>query len=502
VRGARQEIAATYTLGRNDQIGFRVDAYDPSQPLVIDPVLLYSTYLGGSLGDIGSGINVDLSSNAYITGSTVSLDFPTEHGFQAIAGGGRDVFVARISPLGVDLAYATYLGGSGDDDATGVGVDPFGNAVVVGITSSRNFPTVNALQTLPGGETDAFVAMFRPGGATLIYSTYLGGFGEDGATDVIVDSNGAAYVTGATRSVNFPTTVGAVDRTCGTDALCNGGVFDAFVTKLNSRGSILNYSTFLGGARADVARGITVDGSGNAYVTGITESTDYPTKGAVQPVPGGGADAFVTKLGPRAGGLAYSTYLGGGGPDSGARLAVDSVGNATVIGTTVSTNFPTAAPLQPANAGGEDAFVTKFNASGAVLIYSTYLGGGNDDRGSDVGVDFGGVAHIVGTTRSPNVPTKKAIQAAYGGGDSDAFVARLAPRGGSILFSTFFGGSGEDIGARVAVDVSAVTFVTGTTLSTNFPTKNPLRPASGMADAFALKIGEPPPTSTPTGASR
>lgn len=502
VRGSRQEIAATYTLSRNDRVGFQVDSYDHSQPLVIDPVLLYSTYLGGSLGDIGNGINVDLSSNAYITGSTVSLDFPTEHGFQAMAGGGRDVFVARISPLGGDLVYSTYLGGSGDDDATGVGVDAFGNAVVVGVTSSTNFPTVNALQALPGGQTDAFVATLRPGGATLIYSTYLGGLGDDGAADVIADSGGGAYITGVTRSVNFPTTVGAFDRTCGTDALCNGGVFDAFVAKLNARGSALIYSTFLGGARADVARGITADSSGNAYVIGVTESTDFPTKGAVQPVLGGGADAFVTKLGSRGGGLVYSTYLGGGGADSGAGIAVDNVGNATVIGTTASTNFPTAAPLQPANAGGEDAFVAKLNGSGAVLIYSTYLGGGNDDRGSDVGVDFGGVAHIVGTTRSPNFPTRNPIQATYGGGDSDAFVARLAPRGGRILFSTFLGGSGEDIGARVAVDVSAVTFVTGTTLSTNFPTKNPLRPASGLADAFASKIGEPPPTSTPTGSSK
>jgi hypothetical protein len=209
----------------------------------------------------------------------------------------------------------------------------------------------------------------------------------------------------------------------------------------------------------------------------------------------------VVKLGPRGGALSYSTYLGGSGADVGARIAVGGSGNVTVAGTTVSTNFPTASAVQASNAGGEDAFVAKLSPNGSALVYSTYLGGSNNDRGADIALDFNGNAVVVGTTASANFPTKNGVQPAYGGGDSDAFVTRLGPRGQTILFSTFLGGSGEDIGARITVDVSANIYVTGTTFSTNFPTKNPARPAGGAPDAFVAKIGEPPPSSTPMGAA-
>jgi hypothetical protein len=182
---------------------------------------------------------------------------------------------------------------------------------------------------------------------------------------------------------------------------------------------------------------------------------------------------------------------------------VDTIGSAYITGTTTSTNFPTAAPLQAANAGGEDAFVTRLSVNGSGLAYSTYLGGSNDDRGADIAVDFNAFAYVVGTTRSSNFPTKEAIQSVYGGGESDAFVAKFTPRSIAMVYSTFLGGSDADVGSRIAVDVfSGAAFIAGTTFSTNFPTKNPLRPASGASDAFAAKIGEPPPSSMPTGASR
>lgn len=495
--GERRTIPARYILTGRDQVAFEISSYDRTRPLVIDPVVLYSTYLGGSLGEIGAGLAVDIVGNMYVAGTTTSADFPLSRAIQSSPGGNSDVFVARLNPAGTVLVYASYLGGSNNDEAAGLAIDGFGNAYLTGVTASANFPTAFALQAVFGGETDAFVAALSPGGGSFIYSTYLGGTREDAASDIVVDGLGNAYVTGITRSVNFPTTVGAFDRGCGTDVLCNGGVLDAFVTKLNSRGSALVYSTFLGGSGVDVGAGIAVSG-GNAYVVGFTESTNFPLQRPFQPQPRGGRDAFVTRLNSAGSGLVYSTYLGGTGNDAAARVAVDGLGNAHIVGVTDSTNFPTAVPLQATHGGDEDAFVTKMNAAGTRLIYSTYLGGSEADRGADVVVDLTGVAHVVGTTRSANFPTANPLQAALNG-SSDVFVARIGgPQGLALTFSTFLGGSGEEIGFRVATDVSGNTYVTGATSSTDFPTRNPLRPTSGGgADAFVTKIGEPIPTPPP-----
>ena len=420
VDGKRQEVAARYMLTGKGRVGFAVAQYDHRQPLVIDPVLSYSTYLGGSSEDVGLGIAVDSSGNAYVTGYTASTDFPTVNSLQATFGGGyHDAFVAKLNAAGSTLSYSTYLGGSSDDYGIGIAVDSSGNAYITGLTSSTDFPTVNSLQaTFGGGYYDAFVAKLNAAGSTLSYSTYLGGSSDENAHGIAVDSSGNAYVTGLTSSTDFPT-ANAVQASNG------GGNYDAFVAKLNAAGSTLSYSTYLGGSAYDFAQGIAVDSSGNAYITGVTLSTDFPTANAVQASYGGSYDGFVAKLNAAGSTLSYSTYLGGSSDDYGIGIAVDSSGNAYVTGLTSSTAFPTVNSLQATFGGGSyDGFVAKLNAAGSTLSYSTYLGGSSDEYGYGIAVDSSGNAYVTGLTGSTDFPTVNPLQASYGGG-LDAFVAKI-----------------------------------------------------------------------------
>ncbi len=290
----------------------------------------------------------------------------------------------------------------------------------------------------------------------LIYSTYLGGNGEDVGTGIAVDSAGNAYVIGTTNSNNFPTMNPL-------QPAFEGEGYDAFVVKINPTGSGTVYSTYFGGSGLDVVQGVAVDSSGNAYVTGITQSTDFPTMNPLQPAYGGGDDdAFVAKINPTGSALVYSTYLGGDENDLGYGIAVDSSGNAYVTGATSSTNFPTKNPLQPAYGGGDDdVFVTKINGSGSALVYSTYLGGNGSDVAQGVAVDSSGNAYVTGGTNSSNFPNMNPLQPAYGGGDDDAFVTKINPTGSALVYSTYLGGNGSDESQSVAVDSSGNAYVTG-----------------------------------------
>jgi hypothetical protein len=320
-----------------------------------------------------------------------------------------------------------------------------------------------------------------------------------------VDAAGNAYVTGSTASTNFPTVAPLqpvfAGGTCGL-APNTFQCAEAFVTKLNSTGSALLYSTYLGGSAGDRGSGIAVDTSGNAYITGSTDSTNFPTVSPLQAVPGGSGDAFVAKLNAAGSALLYSTYLGGNFGDSGSGIAVDSSGNAYVTGSTSSTNFPTANPLHAAPGGSGDAFVAKLNATGSALMYSTYLGGSGIDQGSGIAVDSSGNAYITGSTDSRNFPTVNPIQAVFSGdtclntADSspcfDVFVAKLNAAGSALAYSTYLGGSAgppgsrDDEGSGIAIDSSGNAYITGGTNSTNFPTVNPLQAARG--GAFVAKI--------------
>ncbi|HKS96923.1 MAG TPA: SBBP repeat-containing protein [Terriglobia bacterium] len=466
---ARRLVRATYILGPHHEIGFKVASYDARRPLVIDPVLSYSTFLGGSGGDVGEGIAVDASGNAYVTGATASLNFPTSSPLQSTIGGGEDAFVAKLNAAGTALTYSTYLGGSGDDFGNAIAIDSSGNAYVTGNTASTNFPTTTgAFQTKYGGSADAFVAVLNPSGAALVYSSYLGGSGSDFGQGIAVDSSGNAYVTGSTDSTDFPTAKPLQSA--------NGGASDAFVAKVNSSGSTLVYSTYLGGASADAGQAIAVDGAGNAYVAGATASANFPVANAFQPASGGGdQDAFVSKLSADGSTLVYSTYLGGSGADRAFGITLDSAANAYVVGDTTSANFPTTSGVvQASNNGSSDAFASKLNAAGSALVYSTLLGGSDLDRASAVAVDASGHAFITGLTQSGNFPTAHSVQTKFGGGTcgsspcSDAFVAELDPPAASLVYSTYLGGSGADAGQAIALDSSGNAYVAGGTASSNF----------------------------------
>jgi hypothetical protein len=493
VNGQRQTVAGRFVLGGNHQVGFQVGRYDHSKPLVIDPVLSYSTFLGGKANDRGSAIAVDSSGNAYITGYTNSSNFPTKGPFQPSSGGGADVFVTKLNATGTALVYSTYVGGSNNDIGNAIAVDSAGNAYVTGSTASANFPTMSPLQAHLKGSEDAFLLKLNPAGTALAYSTFLGGSGLDVAYGIAVDGSGDAYVTGTTGSTDFPTTPGAYQTT-------NPGptFVEAFVAHVNATGSSLVYATYLGGDFGAHGTSIAVDGSGNAYVTGNTSSTNFATAGAYQTVYG---DAFVAKLNAAGTALVYATYLGGSGDDRGLGIAVDGAGNAYVTGVTASTNFPTLNAYQPVYGGNGDAFVTEFNASGSALLYSTYLGGnGSDDspgNGGAIAVDASGNIYVTGSTSSTNFPTLNAFQPTYGGG-GDAFVAKINPSQSgtaSLVYSSYLGGSGGggDEGYGIAVDGSGNAYLTGETTSTDFPTTtNAFQTRFGggkhTSDAFVTKI--------------
>jgi beta-propeller repeat-containing protein len=514
VQGVRKEIQGGYVLTNDHQVSFQVAAYDARRPLVIDPILVYSTYLGGTNGgENGTGIAVDAAGNAYVTGHTGAIDFPTVNPLQPDSGGQTDVFVSKLNRSGSALMYSTYLGGSDGDDSSSIAVDASGSAYVTGSTASADFPTINAFQPVfgggepaGGGFLDAFVAKLDPTGSTLLYASYLGGStgsGTSGGAEVglgiAVDVSGNAYVTGVTGSTDFPT-VNALQS-------ARAGNGDAFVAKISASGNALLYSTYLGGGSLDPGVGqdlvnpdtgadIAVDQAGNAYVTGYTASSDFPTLNAFQSDRHGTFDAFVTKLNPTGSAIVYSTYIGGSGGEIGHGIAVDAVGNAYVTGLTDSTDFPTVNPSQSVLGGSSDAFVIKLNPAGFALVYSTYIGGPASDDSYGIAVDLAGNAYITGVTYSDTFPTTPDAFDTTFDGNGDGFVTKLNPAGSDFVYSTFLGGSEDgDYGNAIAVDSAGNAYVIGQTGSTDFPTTAGTLQTTGSGltasnvTAFVAKIG-------------
>jgi hypothetical protein len=510
--GVRMEIAGGYRL-EGQKVGFQVASYDENHPLVIDPVLVYATYLGGSGNDGVLSIAVDEDGYVYVAGRTESLDFPTQSSDlqPGFAGGRSDAYVAKLNRVGTALVYATYLGGGDDDTGFGIAVDDQGHAYVAGGTFSTNFPTTpDAFQQISPdvpddlslGRGDVFVTKLNRRGSAPVYSTFVGGSGNDLGFAIALNKRGHAYVTGQTLSIDFPPTTSAFQS-------AKAGFIDAFVTQLDGEGKSLVYSTYLGGSGAfdrTVTSDIVVDEQGYAYVVGGTSSPNFPTtRGAFQESLSGDTDGFVTKLNRRGTGLVYSTYLGGSSPRSNEQttsVAVDRKGFAYVTGLTQSSDFPVMpGALQPFLAGPADAFVTKLNRHGSDLIYSTYFGGNFDDSGSsasgaeagdDIAVDLDGQAYITGQTGSVDLPvTQDAFQPGYGG-FIDGFVLAVDRRGESMTFSSYLGGQQLDRGTAIAVDKDGMIYVAGDTNSNNFPTTNDgFQPthAGGTFDGFVVKIG-------------
>jgi hypothetical protein len=481
----RVAVKGRYRMLGARTVGFEIEAYDASQPLVIDPVLSYATYLGGSGQSAVTGLAADASGNLYVTGWTEALNFPIAGAFQAANQGGVDAFVVKLNPAGTSFVYATYIGGRGDDRGAAIAVNASGQAYVTGSTASTNFPLVSPIRSTLGGSRTAFALKLSALGNTLVYSTYLGGTNYEVGTAIAIDGADAAYIAGDTQSANFPVTGGAQTTL--------GGGADAFVAKLTSAGA-LAYGTFLGGSGTEHAGGIAVDASGNAYVAGGTNSTNFPVASAMQSANGGGQDAFVTKINSAGSAIVYGTYLGGNGGTSGNleqanAIAVDSSGSAYVAGVTNSTNFPlTAGALQVTFNGMQDAFVAKFSVTGSTLVYSTYLGGTGYDAGNGIKVDSSGNAYVTGYTSSPDFVTVSPVQTAFNG-LYDAFVAELNAAGGALLFSTYYGGAGSDVSNAMALDPSRNIYVGGQTSSADFPLQTPIQSAnSGGNTGWLLRL--------------
>jgi len=509
-RGNIKYIQADYVLGRRRPrvdgrglpIRFRLAPYDRTRPLVIDPTLGYSTFLGGTRQDSANAIAVDAFGNAYVTGQTLSVDFPLKNAFESTCLNCSltkpDIFVTKLTSNGSALVYSTYLGGTNSSTQTGTGiaVDSSGNAYITGYTQAADFPTTAGTyrtclacpitQNAPFGNTDGFVTKLDPSGSQLVYSTYLGGsggFSGDGGNAIAVDASGSAYVTGSTNSLDFPTTGNAFQRTCvGCDK--DGGV--GFVTKLSPNGQIpLAYSTYLGGGNGsftggDQGNGIAVDSTGSAYVAGSASSSNFPTTpGAFQTQfhTNEGAAVFVAKLKPDASGpLVYSTLIGGTAFDNGLAIAIDSHGNAYVTGRADSSDFPTtpqAFQVTHPNPGSDSPFVTKLNQNGSALVYSTFLDGtspSTTELGDAIGVDSQGNAYLTGRTGAPNFPTTPdALRTSCAGCADKVFVSVLNPTGQALVYSTYLGGTSVDLGNALALDRSGNLYVTGSTFSSNFP---------------------------------
>jgi hypothetical protein len=470
----RVPVRSRFVLRKGRSYGFAVSGYDVQRPLVIDPDLAYSTFLGGSGSDETYGIDVDPRGNAYVVGkTTVSPDFPTTPGAFQTTHAFTNLFVTKLSEDGSALEYSTFLDGSGSEEPRGVAVDDQGNAFVTGWTLSSDFPTTaGAYDTSHNGSYDAFLTKLNASGSDLVYSTYLGGSSIEGATAVALGGDGNAYLTGNTDSRDFSTTPGAYQAT-------NRGGDDVFVARFDSSGSQLVSSTLLGSSGfSEFAYSLAVDGTGNAYTTGRTNSATFPTTpGAFDTSANGDDDAFVSKISADGTQLLASTYLGGPGFEVGSGVATDGDQQPYVAGITRdSPAFPTTPGAYDTTPDGGDGFLTKLDPALSQLSYSTFLGGGSPGGtygGHSLEVDGRGRAHVTGRPDSTSV-----------------FVKRFDPTGSQLTYATVLGGSGLATSGGIALDPERNAYVTGLTDSSNFPTTTGAYDTEhdGSSDAFVAKL--------------
>lgn len=538
--GARKPIPSAYRLRGAGKVGFEVGPYDPQRPLVIDPEVLVASYLGRLGTDIGTRNTMDASGNLYLTGGTIDNQFPISAGAFRTEPGATDrnnVMIAKFRADGGALIYTTYIGGQSTDLGLGIAVDNAGAIYATGVTLSNNFPvTANAYQRNPGNaaaeenaRADCFVLKLNPAGNALVYSTYLGGQLPDGCTALAIDATGTAYLTGATSSNNFPTTEDAYQRQLRL-GLIGRYSFDGFLTRLSADGSTLLFSTLFGGNGTDIPTAIALDRTGNSYIAGMTNSTAafpisanapqraYKQSGLFNSTVN---DAFAVKFDAAARTVLYGTYLGGGANDAAYGLSVDAQGNAYICGNTESTDFPVTPQAYQGTFGGGgrlsflvrnagDAFAAKLNPAGSALLYSTFLGGTREDRAFSCIAGEDGGLHLAGHTTSPDFPlSSDARQRTYGGSTAieintgDAFYAKLHSSGSSLVYSSYYGGSGDEAAFGLTVDNAGAAYLSGATNSPNLVTTAgaaqrgygggpPLSSYSPFGDAFVLKWGDPP----------
>ncbi|MCX6358476.1 MAG: SBBP repeat-containing protein [Armatimonadetes bacterium] len=497
IDGVRKQVACSFTLERNT-VAFEVARYDASRPLVVDPTLEYSTFLGGALDDSCQGIQVDSTGAVYACGYTSSSAFPTSGtGFDRTFGGTEDGFVTKLSSSGAGLVYSTFLGGAGGDYCWDIAVDAAGQAVVTGGTDSGGFPTtLAAYDRSLGGSSDAFVTRLNATGSVLMFSTFIGGTGtysEEGH-GVALDSTGNAVVCGSTQSPSFPTTIGAYDRT-------HGGGWDGFVVKLTVTGGELRYGTFLGGAGEDSARCLALDAAGAPIVCGQTASAAFPTTPGAYDTALAGADGFVTKLSADFASLVYSTFLGGSLYEDAKHIAVDSAGAAYVCGNTSSSDFPTTTGAydETHNGGSYDAFVVKLSPDGSSLNYGTLLGGSGTDYGLALALDADGSPYVCGYTASTDFPTTAGAYDTTHNGVADVYVARLSADLSALRYSTLMGSPNWDICECISVNSAGVVALGGR-VGTGFPVTTGAYDTSfngaSQYDAFVARFGFAPATTS------
>ncbi|MCX6360004.1 MAG: hypothetical protein NT029_09365 [Armatimonadetes bacterium] len=488
VGGKRVQVAGGFRPipGRAGEYGFRVGSYDRSRRLVIDPVFEWATFSGGAGAETGGGIAVNADGEAYFTGNTASAAYPVSAGsFDVTYNLNIDAFVTKLNASGTAQVYSAFLGGAGPDDGVGITLDDSGDAYVVGRTASPNFPTTaGVVQTaFGGGTTDGFLTKVSPTGASLIYSTYLGGNGDDGLTAVAASSNRAPYVTGYSRSPNYPTTAGAYDTTW-------NGNYDAVVTVLNPTATVLVASTYIGGAGEDSGMGIGLIDI-VPIVSGYTQSPQFPTtQGAFQTARQGPSDAFCTRFPYDLSGVSWSTLVGGGSADVGAGMAIDSGQEPAFTGYTESPDFPVQpTSFQTTLKGTRDAIVVHLSKTGATLKGSTYLGGNGADEARAIVLDPTGYV-VAGQTGSNNFPVTAGAAIGVFQGGSDAFVARLSPACDGLPYSTFVGGAALEEGNGLAIDPTGAVYLSGTTASSAFPvTPGAFQTTiGGSSDAYVVKL--------------
>lgn len=484
---SRRPVAAEFQITDENTFGFAFpDGYDPGLPLIIDPVLEYSTFLGGSTNDYCRAVSLDPDGNLYATGYVTSVDFPLENAYDSTYNGGGtasyDIFVCKVSPFGDSLIYSTYLGGAGDDRGYAIRTTDAGSAYLTGRSNSTDFPTVSALQPVNAGDNDIVIVKLDASGQALEYSTYFGGTGSDAAGGIEVDAAGSVYLVGNTESADFPVAGAPFDNSL-------GGTRDGYVAKFDGDLQSVSYCTLVGGSDTDAASDLCVDGSGTAYIVGYTVSSDFPTANAWDATFGGGTsagDVFVSALNAAGDGLLYSTYVGDTDDEAGLSIDLDADLNAVVTGYTKSAGFPTEAAFDSVFGGVIDAFLFKLNSTGDSLIFSTFLGGNNSDIASYLGLDSDGRMFLIGHTTSNDFPVADAIDSIRSS-QMDVFVTCFAAPGDSLVYSTFLGSGAYDFGYSIAVDTGSNAFIGGYTGSALFPTVNAIQDT--LAGAYDIFLG-------------
>jgi uncharacterized protein (TIGR03437 family) len=489
VAGQRRMVPAAYEV-RDGAAGFRLGAYDHELPLVIDPVVVYSTYIGGNLGEMVNAVAVDKDGNTYLTGETNSIDFPVV---------GTPImqpryslsysFVVKVNAAGNKILFSSYIGGSSNTRGLAIAVDSDANVYLGGVTGARDFPLANPTQNNQPGLNIGYVMKLNPQGDKLLFSTYIGGERNDRVDALAIDGQGSIYVTGYASSTTLPV-VNAFQPKI-------GGSSDGLVAKFAAPNYRLAYCSYLGGVGVDEPYGIAVDSSGSAFVTGYTWSPNLATTGAYQTKMLSSGDGFLLKVRPAGDTLAFYTYLGGANEDHPQALALDNSGNPVIVGSTSSKNYPVSAnAIQKELKGYEDVFLTKLDANGTSMVYSTYLGGTQPtgshylEEARGVAVDRQGNMVVTGVTNSSDFPRVRSLQA-FGGG-TDAFLFALDPAGDKILYSTPIGGAKDEVAHGLAIDPSGAVYVGGHSLSADFPLKAALRSAfAGNEEGFLTKICDP-----------